>query len=62
MALVALSAFLSLILGSCVWLVLGDRFPLDAAPEDRWPVSNNICIYAAALVVPVYLFIFFVFG
>lgn len=62
MALVALSAFLSLILGSCLWLVIGDRFPLDADEADRWPAANNICVYGACLVVPVYLFIFFVFG
>ncbi len=59
MGLIALSAILSIILGSCVWLVLGDKFPLDA--EGKWPVANNICIYALLLVVPVYLVIFFTF-
>jgi hypothetical protein len=59
MGLIALSAILSIILGSCVWLVVGDKFPLGE--EDKWPVANNICIYAVMLVVPVYLVIFFTF-
>jgi len=59
MGLIALSAILSIILGSCVWLVLGDKFPLSE--EDKWPVANNICIYGVLLVVPVYLVIFFTF-
>jgi len=59
MGLIALSAILSIILGSCVWLFLGDKFPVGA--EDKWPVANNICIYALLLVVPVYLVIFFTF-
>ena len=59
MGLIALSTILSIILGSCVWLVAGDRFPLGE--ETKWPVSNNIFIYAALLVVPVYLTIFFIY-
>lgn len=58
MGLIALSAILSIILASCLWLVIGDRFPLGET--DKWPVTNNICVYAAALVIPVYLTIFFI--
>ena len=60
MGLIVLSTILAIVLGSCVWLVLGDRFPLRQEP--KWPVANNICIYAAMLLVPVYLTIFFVIG
>lgn len=60
MGLIALSSILSIVLGSCLWLLLGDRFPLN--DEDKWPVANNIVIYAALLLVPVYLAIFFSFG
>ena len=59
MALIALSAILSIILGSCLWLIIGDKFPLD--DEVKWPITNNIAFYAAMLVIPVYLLIFFVF-
>ena len=59
MGLIALSTILSIILGSCVWLVVGDKFPLGR--DDKWPTANNICIFAVMLVVPVYLTIFFVF-
>ncbi len=59
MGLIVLSTILSIILGSCVWLVIGDKFPLNE--EQKWPVANNIFIYAVCLLVPVYLFIFFTF-
>jgi hypothetical protein len=59
MALIALSTILAIVCGSCVWLVAGDRFPVG--DEVKWPTANNICIYAALLVVPIYLTIFFVF-
>ena len=59
MGLIALSTILSIILGSCVWLVIGDTFPLN--DDDKWPTANNIFIYAVMLLVPVYLIIFFVF-
>ena len=57
MALIALSTILSIILGSCVWLALGNRFPLN--DENKWPIANNIAVYAVILVVPVFLTIFF---
>ena len=60
MGLIVISAVLSIILGSCVWLVIGDSFPLRE--ERKWPVANNIFIYALLLLVPVYLTIFFVIG
>ena len=59
MALIALSTILSIILGSFVWLVLGSKFPLTR--DDKWPIANNIFIYAVMLLVPVYMTIFFVF-
>ena len=58
MALIALSALLSIILGASVWLAIGDKFPLNA--EDKWPTANQVFVYAAALFFPVYLTIFFV--
>ncbi len=60
MGLIILSTILAIILGSCVWLVIGDRFPLNQ--ERKWPVANNIFVYALILLPPVYLTIFFVFG
>ena len=59
MGLVALSLLLSLALGGCVWLVAGDRLPLGGA--EKWPASSNILCYGAALLVPVYLTIFFIY-
>lgn len=59
MGLIVLSIVLSMILGSCVWLILGDKFPIKE--EQKWPPLNNIVCYALILAVPVYLVIFFVF-
>lgn len=59
MGLIALSVLLSIIFGSCVWLAIGDKFPIGS--ETKWPIANNICIYAMILLVPVYLTIFFLF-
>ena len=60
MGLIILSTILSIVLGSCVWLVLGDRFPVG--DEAKWPVANNICVYGAILLLPVYLTIFVFFS
>lgn len=60
MGLIILSAILSIVLGSCAWLVLGDRFPVG--DDAKWPVANNICVYAAILLPPVYLTIFVFFS
>ena len=60
MGLIILSAILSIVLGSCAWLVLGDRFP--AGDDAKWPVANNICVYTAILLLPVYLTIFIFFS
>ena len=60
MGLIILSTILSIVLGSCAWLVLGDKFPVG--DEAKWPVANNICVYAAILLVPVYLTIFGIFS
>lgn len=59
MAILVLSIFLSAILGSVVWLIIGSRMP--PREEIKLPPFNNIVIYSALLVIPVYLFIFFVF-
>ena len=59
MGLIALSTILAIVMGSCVWLVIGDRFPLG--DETKWPTVNNICVFAAILVLPIYLVIFFLF-
>ena len=59
MGLIALSTILSIVLGSCVWLVVGELFPLR--DETKWPTVNNICCYAVILLVPIYLAIFFTF-
>jgi hypothetical protein len=50
---------LSMILGCCVWLVLGERFPVG--DEQKWPTLNNIVCYGLILLVPVYLTFFFYF-
>ena len=60
MGLIILSAILSIVLGSCAWLVLGDRFPVG--DDAKWPVANNLCVYAAILLLPVYLTIFVFFS
>ena len=60
MGLIVLSTILSIVLGGCAWLVLGDRFPIR--DEVKWPVANNICVYAAILLPPVYLTIFALFS
>ena len=60
MGLIIVSAILSIVLGSCAWLVLGDRFPVG--DDAKWPVANNICVYAAILLLPVYLTIFVFFS
>ena len=60
MGLIILSTILSIVLGSCVWLILGNKFPLG--DEVKWPVANNICVYATILLLPVYLTIFGLFS
>ena len=59
MGLIALSIILSVVLGSCIWLALGDKFPLGE--DDKWPVANNIFVYTSMLLLPVYLTIFTLF-
>ncbi len=60
MGLIVLSTILSIVVGSCLWLVIGDRFPLKE--EQKYPVANNIFIYAVLSLVPVYLTIFVTFS
>ena len=59
MGLIVLSIMLSIILGCCTWLVLGDKFP--ANDEQKWPPLNNIVCYGAIVFLPIYLAIFFTF-
>jgi len=59
MGLIVLSIMLSIILGCCVWLVLGDKLPFKE--EQKWPPLNNIVCYAGAVFLPIYLAIFFTF-
>ncbi|HAK52037.1 MAG TPA: hypothetical protein DCM54_09075 [Gammaproteobacteria bacterium] len=59
MGLILFSIMLSIILGCCTWLVLGESFPLKE--EEKWPVMNNIACYSALLALPIYLVIFFTF-
>ena len=56
----ALSMLLALALGGCLWLLLGDRLPPGA--QDKWPASSNILCYAALLLAPLYLCLFFAFA
>lgn len=60
MGILLLSIFSAIILGCVVWLVIGERFPPN--DEIKLPPLNNIVIYSLILVIPVYLFIFFVIG
>lgn len=60
MAILVLSTIISAILGCILWLVLGEKFPPRG--EVKLPPLDNIVIYALLVLVPVYLFIFFVFG
>ncbi|MDA0787947.1 MAG: hypothetical protein O2780_00665 [Proteobacteria bacterium] len=57
MGLILLSVMVSMVLGACAWLVLGDQFPVK--DELKWPATNNIACYSVILLVPVYLVIFF---
>ena len=59
MGLIVLSTILSIILGSCIWLVIGNKFPLNN--DGKWPIANNIFVYALIILAPLYLTIFFVF-
>ncbi len=59
MGLVVLSIMLSIILGCCVWLVIGEKLPPGGG--EKWPVVNNIVCYGLMLVVPVYLVFFFTY-
>jgi hypothetical protein len=59
MGLIVLSIMLSIILGCCAWLALGDKFPIN--DEQKWPPLNNIVCYSAIIFLPIYLAIFFTF-
>lgn len=59
MGLFVFSALLSIILASCLWLLLGSRLPWRQ--EDKWPVPYNILCYAGMVLVPLYALIFFIY-
>ena len=59
MAILLLSVMLSMILGSLLWLVIGNQLPLKSA--DKFPPLNNIAYYSAVLIAPVLLVIFFTY-
>ena len=60
MAIMLLSVIVSMIVGCLVWLAVGEKFP--PREEVKLPPLNNIVIYSVLALLPVYLFIFFVFG
>lgn len=60
MGIMLLSLFVSMIVGCLIWIVIGERFP--PSEEVKLPPLNNIVIYTLLSIIPVYLFIFFVFG
>ncbi len=59
MAIILFSIVASMVLGSIVWLVIGDRFPLHEAV--KFPPLNNIVIYVLLLIIPVYVVVFATF-
>lgn len=58
MALLAFSFIGAVLLAALTWLVIGSRFPLKAAAAEKLPVANNIFIYAAMALIPMYLLVF----
>ena len=59
MPLLLLSFILSMVCGALLWLVIGSRLPPGA--KEKLPAMNNIAYYSLALLVPIFLIIFFVF-
>jgi len=60
MGILLLSIFSAIILGCLLWLAIGEQFP--PGEDLKLPPLNNIVIYTLLLIIPVYVFIFFVFG
>ena len=56
MGLIVLTVILAMVGGCLTWLVVGDQFPRGESV--KWPATNNILVYSAALVVPIYGLIF----
>lgn len=50
----------SILGGSLIWLLIGDRFPLD--DEIKLPSATHVLIYSGMLVIPVFVIVFFGFG
>ncbi|MBA58261.1 MAG: hypothetical protein CMQ40_03720 [Gammaproteobacteria bacterium] len=59
MGLILLSILLSLLLAAVVWLFVGSLLP--PGRDSKWPLLANLGAYAAIILVPMYLTIFFTF-
>jgi len=59
MGLMLLALVSSLVAGCSLWLVIGDKLPLDS--EEKFPPVNNIAFYTLGFLLPIYL-IYFVLG
>lgn len=59
MGLMILALFSSVVAGCVLWLVVGDKLPLNS--EEKFPAVNNIAFYTFGLLVPIYL-IYFALG
>ena len=59
MGLMVLVSLASLVASCALWLVIGNKLPLNS--EEKFPPLNNIAFYALGLFLPIYL-IFFALG
>ncbi len=59
MGLMVLALLSSLVAGCALWLVIGDKLPLNS--DEKFPPVNNIAFYSLGLFLPIYL-VFFALG
>ncbi|MFT4729506.1 MAG: hypothetical protein ACI9UN_004024 [Granulosicoccus sp.] len=59
MGLMLLSLFSAVVAGCVLWLIVGDKLPLNS--EEKLPAINNIAFYTVGLLVPIYV-IYFALG
>jgi hypothetical protein len=59
MGLMLLSLFSAVVAGCVLWLVVGDKLPLNS--EEKFPTVNNIAFYTVGVFVPIYV-IYFALG
>ena len=57
MGLILFSLILAVVLGCCLWLVVGETLPVNQ--EEKWPLTSNIICYSLVLLPLIYLIIFF---